>query len=122
MSRIHNKGTEHAEYQIILSLLASKLMDSYESPYDTVLEFIGEFDLLFEGSEGTGARNQENDQYDEIEYIYPINEKLGISFWWIETIPHIEDTTDNWKFDETLVKLVRPVKVERVEWQPLIKI
>ena len=115
----YNKGIGHAEHHKILHMLCNKLMDEGESPYDTVLEFIEEFDLV-DDSEPTGNRNHSNDYYDEVEYVFKITEDLGISFWWVECIPHDIDIVDNWKFDETLVKLVKPVKVERIEWQPVI--
>ena len=113
----YNKGIGHAEHHKILYMLANKLMDEDESPYDTVLEFIEEFDLKFYSIK-TGARNRSNDYYDEIEYVYQIRDNLGISFWWYECIP--DNIFDTWIFDETLVKIVKPVKVERIEWQPVI--
>lgn len=116
----YNKGIGHAEHYNILHMLATKLMDEGESPYSTVLEFIEEF-YLVEDSEPTGNRDHSNDYYDEVEYVFKITEDLGISFWWVECIPYDETIIENWKFDETLVRLVRPVKVERIEWQPVIK-
>lgn len=116
----YNKGIGHAEHYTILHMLCNKLMDEGESPYNTVLEFIEEFDLV-DDSEPTGNRDHSNDYYDEVEYVFKITEDLGISFWWVECIPHDMDIVDNWKFDETLVKLVKPVKVEKIEWQPIIK-
>ena len=115
----YNKGIGHAEHYKILHMLATKLMDKGESPYDTVLEFIDEFDLV-DGSEPTGNRGHSNDYYDEVEYVFKITEDLGISFWWVECIPYDETIVENWEFDETLVKIVKPVKVERIEWQPVI--
>lgn len=115
----YNKGIGSAEHNKILHMLCNKLMDEEESPYRTVLEFIEEFDLVYD-SEPTGNRDHSNDYYDEVEYVYPITEDIGISFWWIECIPHDEIIVENWIFKETLVKLVKPVKVERIEWQPVI--
>lgn len=115
----YNKGIGHAEHYIILHMLCDKLMDEEENPYDTVLGYIDTFDLKFH-SETTGNRNHSNDYYDEIEYVYQVTEDIGISFWWIECIPDNETIVENWEFDETLVKIVKPVKVERIEWQPVI--
>ena len=116
----YNKGIGHAEHYKILYMLATKLMDKGESPYDTVLEYIDTFDLKFH-SETTGKRSQSNEYYDEIEYVYQVTENLGISFWWIECIPHDETIVENWEFDETLVKLVKPITVEVIKWQSIIK-
>lgn len=115
----YNKGIGHAEHYKILHMLATKLMDKGESSYDTVLEFIEEFDLIND-SEPTGNRDSSNDYYDEVEYVFKITEDLGISFWWVECIPYDETIVENWEFDETLVKIVKPVKVERIEWQTVI--
>ena len=101
-------------------MLCNELMDEGESPYDTVLEFIEEFDLV-DDSEPTGNRDHSSDYYDEVEHIYPITEDIGISFWWVECIPYDETIIDNWEFDETLVKLVKPITVEVIKWQPIIK-
>ena len=105
------------QYDKILHMLCNELMDEDESPYETVREFIEEFDLV-DDSEPTGNREHSNDYYDEVEYAFKITEDLGISFWWVECKPYDETIVDNWEFDETLVKLVKPVKVERIEWQP----
>ena len=115
----YNKGIGHAEHHKILYMLATKLMDEDESPYETVREFIEEFDLV-ESSIITGDRHSSNDYYDEIEMVYKIEEDLGISFWWVECIHHDETIVDNWEFNESLVGLVKPVKVEIIEWQPVI--
>ncbi len=115
----YNKGIGRAEHHKILHMLCAKLMDEEESPYETVREFIDEFDLIY-SSEITGNRNHSNDYYDEIEFVFEIEEDLGISFWWIECMPNDMHIVENWEFDETLVKIVKPVKVERIEWQPVI--
>ena len=115
----YNKGIGSAEHNKILDTLSKALYDDGDAPYDTVREFIKEFDLI-DASEITGNRNHSNDYYDEIELVYEITEDLGISFWWIECIPNDGNIVENWEFDETLVKLVKPVKVERIEWQPVI--
>ena len=115
----YNKGIGHAEHHKILHMLAKAWYDDGDSPYETVKEYIDTFDLKFH-SETTGERSQSNEYYDEIEYVYQVTENLGISFWWIECIPHDETIVENWEFDETLVKIVKPVKVERIEWQPVI--
>ena len=115
----YNKGIGHAEHHKILHMLAKAWYDDGDSPYETVKEYIDTFDLKFH-SETTGKRSQSNEYYDEIEYVYQVTENLGISFWWIECIPHDETIVENWEFDETLVKIVKPVKVERIEWQPVI--
>ena len=116
----YNKGIGHAEHYTILHMLATKLMDKGESPYNTVLEFIEEFDLV-DDSEPTGNRDHSNDYYDEVEYVFKITEDLGISFWWVECIPHDIDIVENWEFDETLVKIVKPITVEVIKWQSIIK-
>ena len=115
----YNKGIGSAEHNKILDMLSKALYDDGDAPYDTVREFIEEFDLV-DDSEPTGNRDHSNDYYDEVEYVFKITEDLGISFWWVECIPHDIDIVENWIFKETLVKLVKPVKVERIEWQPVI--
>ena len=115
----YNKGIGKAEHNKILHMLARKLADTDEVVFDSIEDYIYEYDLQ-DSCELTGNRNHSNDYYDEIEMVFEIEEDLGISFWWIECIPHNETVVDNWKFDETLVKLVKPVKVEKIEWQPII--
>ncbi len=114
----YNEGVGKAEHHKILHMLTTKLMDEGESPYSTVLEFIEEFDLI-EDSEPTGNKEYSNDYFVEVEYVFKITNTIGISFWWAETTPHDETIMDNWEFNETLVKLVRPVEVIKTEWQPI---